>query len=267
MATGLEKLNNPTEFGVPTGSKAPKYAWLGASGAESELETGVITQAGASYVPQLALTAQTEPVIPPGAAPNGVMATQAYCPPELPWANESGDEGAENTVAQQRAKELEAEEALYGGTGDPSVWGLLTGKEANEFIAGLRQEIGIISNYDKFGCKNNSKCHAAAEEDVEADQSLITGLEWCAQHVLVHYRTYHGKKYMATEVCLVHLNYEKNGVNWFHPENGSQIWIGQSLYFDGSGPSPWGKHSSQEWFFGNYCWKRSEENSYQQNSH
>ena len=102
--------HNNTEFGVPVGT-APKYSWLGADGAQSELETGVITSAGATYVPQLARTLQTAQIIPPGAAPNGVMATEAYSPPELGWANQSGNEGAANTVAEQRTLEREAEEA------------------------------------------------------------------------------------------------------------------------------------------------------------
>jgi hypothetical protein len=66
--------HNVTEFGVPVGT-APKYSWFGADGGESELGTGVITQAGATYVPQLARTLQTEQVEPPGAAPNGIMQT------------------------------------------------------------------------------------------------------------------------------------------------------------------------------------------------
>jgi hypothetical protein len=248
-ATGLEKLNNPTEFGVPNGGKAPKYAWLGASGAESELETGVITQTGATYVPQLARTAETEGVIPPGAAPNGVMATQAYCPPEVRWANESGDEGAENTVAQQRAKEREAEEALYAGGSDPSEWGLLTGHEAMEFAQELRRAALAVKVYGEHGCPN-AVCDKAAEADVEADTKLAVGLEYCSHHVKEGHRKYKGKTYTTTKVCLLHLNYNHNFLNWFHPENGSQIWIGESLPFDGPGPSPWGNHGTQEWFFG-----------------
>ncbi len=145
-ATGLEKLYDPTEFGVPSGGKAPKYGWFGASGAESELETGVITQAGATYVPQLARTEQTVAAIPPGAAPNGVMATEAYSPPELPWANQSGNEGAANTVAQQKELEREAKEKacfsnpLACEVEDPIIHYTASGakkkaKEIDEFVA------------------------------------------------------------------------------------------------------------------------------------
>lgn len=43
--------------------------------------------------------------IPPGAAPKGVKDEEVYVPPELPWANQSGDEAAERTVREQREKE------------------------------------------------------------------------------------------------------------------------------------------------------------------
>ncbi len=49
--------------------------------------------------------------IPPGSAPNGSKVTEHYAPPELPWANQSGKEGAERTVAEQRAKEHEEQQA------------------------------------------------------------------------------------------------------------------------------------------------------------
>ena len=100
-----------TEFGVHKENKAPKYSWLGADGAESELETGVISSAGATYVPQLAGKLQTEGVMPPGAAPNGAMVTEVYAPPALGWTRQSLAEGAANTIAEQRAIERETEEA------------------------------------------------------------------------------------------------------------------------------------------------------------
>jgi hypothetical protein len=43
--------------------------------------------------------------IPPGAAPEGAKDKEVYTPPELPWANQSGDEAAERTVREQREKE------------------------------------------------------------------------------------------------------------------------------------------------------------------
>ena len=51
------------------------------------------------------------PETPPGAAPNGSMVTETYTPPELPWANQSGNEAAARTVAEQRAKEQAEQQA------------------------------------------------------------------------------------------------------------------------------------------------------------
>lgn len=70
--TKLQSSFNNTEFGVPTGSKTPaKYAWLGASGVKTEFETGIATEGGASYVPQIGRRIQTASVVPPGAFPDG----------------------------------------------------------------------------------------------------------------------------------------------------------------------------------------------------
>jgi hypothetical protein len=51
------------------------------------------------------------PKTPPGAAPNGAMDTETYSPPELPWPNESGNEAAVRTNAEQRAKEQAEQQA------------------------------------------------------------------------------------------------------------------------------------------------------------
>jgi hypothetical protein len=61
--------------------------------------------------PQPTETLPVEEPIPPGAAPEGVQDKEPYTPPELPWANQSGKEGAERTVAEQRAKEHEEQQA------------------------------------------------------------------------------------------------------------------------------------------------------------
>ena len=104
--TKLLTTHNTMEFGVPVGT-APKYSWLGAEGAQSELGTGVITNAGATYVPQLAQTLQTEQPIPPGAAPNGTGSGGLYSTEESASAIESGDAAAANTLAEQRALEIQ----------------------------------------------------------------------------------------------------------------------------------------------------------------
>ncbi len=51
--------------------------------------------------------------VPPGSpCPDGCPTPNPpYSPPELPWANQSGNEAAERTVAEQRAKEHEEQQA------------------------------------------------------------------------------------------------------------------------------------------------------------
>jgi hypothetical protein len=49
--------------------------------------------------------------IPPGAAPEAVKDEEPYVPPELPWSNQSGKEGAERAVQEQREKEHEEQRA------------------------------------------------------------------------------------------------------------------------------------------------------------
>ncbi len=61
--------------------------------------------------PQLTETLPVEEPIPPGAAPEGVLDKESYTPPESPWANQSGNEAAARTVAEQRAKEHEEQQA------------------------------------------------------------------------------------------------------------------------------------------------------------
>jgi hypothetical protein len=51
------------------------------------------------------------PAVPPGACPFGCPDNEPYTPPELSWANQSGAEGAARTVAEQRTKEHEEQQA------------------------------------------------------------------------------------------------------------------------------------------------------------
>jgi hypothetical protein len=120
-ATGLLTTHNNTEFGVPIGT-APKYSWLGAAGAASELGTGVITTAGASYVPQLAQTLQSEQVIPPGAEPNGIQVSGLYSLELSSEAIESGNYLASNTLTEERELEAQAEIAADGEGNDPTYY-------------------------------------------------------------------------------------------------------------------------------------------------
>lgn len=111
---------NSTEFGVPQpGTTPPKYAWLGASGVSTETAfgSGVATQGGASYVPQVARALQTAPVVPPGAFPNGSSGTQFTAAPATVGAIAGAQEIATQfwqkaEAERQKAREEEAAAAL-----------------------------------------------------------------------------------------------------------------------------------------------------------
>jgi YD repeat-containing protein len=78
--TKLLSSYNSTDFGVPSTSTPPKYSWLGAGGVFSEPSSGgsTITLGGASYVPQIARSLQTEGVALPGLYANGSYAGIPY---------------------------------------------------------------------------------------------------------------------------------------------------------------------------------------------
>ncbi len=118
--TKLLTTYNSTEFGVPqSGTTPPKYAWLGAGGLSSEpaLGSGVTFKSGASYVPQVARTLQTFPVIPPGAFPNGLGPATPYTAEVFTASFASAEAQAEKDYAEteatrQKAKEQEEKELL-----------------------------------------------------------------------------------------------------------------------------------------------------------
>jgi streptogramin lyase len=134
--TKLLSTYNPTEFGVPqSGSTPPKYAWLGAHGlfTESSLGSGVATQGGASYVPQIGRDLQTAPVTPPGAYPELAPATEYVATVSsvfLVTAQEEATRLWEAAEAErQRQREIEAEEAL-GAVIDPWVYHIMNRSKA-----------------------------------------------------------------------------------------------------------------------------------------
>ena len=77
--TKLLSTYNSSEFGVPTAPNPPKYSWLGAAAVTSELSsTGVVSQGGSSYVPEIGRPLQTQPIRPPGAYAYGSFSGTPY---------------------------------------------------------------------------------------------------------------------------------------------------------------------------------------------
>ncbi len=116
--TKLLSTYNSTEFGVPTTSNPPKYSWLGADGVASELtSSGVSTQNGSSYVPEIGRPLQTGPIASPGSFPNGTASVGIINAPYLGAASGQliGIAIQEN-AEREEAKKREAEEIakLYG---------------------------------------------------------------------------------------------------------------------------------------------------------
>ena len=110
--TKLFSTYNSTEFGVPTTSSPPKYSWLGADGVASELTpTGVSTQNGSSYVPEIGRPLQTGPIASPGSFPNGTGGVGIIRAPYLGAENGQLKEiSLQIAASNEEAKKLETYE-------------------------------------------------------------------------------------------------------------------------------------------------------------
>jgi DNA-binding beta-propeller fold protein YncE len=109
--TKLLSTYNSTEFGVPQpGTTPPKYAWLGATGLATELTSGTATKSGASYVPQVARSLQTEPVVPPGSFPNGTGSGSPYTATISAWSVALSEQQSAGVIAEYAAKQKAAAE-------------------------------------------------------------------------------------------------------------------------------------------------------------
>ena len=133
--------SEPTAFGEATSSASREHGWLGSGGLQSELESGVISSPGGSYVPQLGI--HLEPAGLTGAAAqdpvNEYLANETLAQPTgestgtLPgaiepqpvntqieeefWANPPWDQGPVNEVIEE---ETEGESSLESATSNAS---------------------------------------------------------------------------------------------------------------------------------------------------
>ncbi|HEY5195238.1 MAG TPA: 6-bladed beta-propeller [Solirubrobacteraceae bacterium] len=110
--TKLISTYNSTEFGVPTTSNPPKYSWLGADGVASELTaSGVSTQNGSSYVPEIGRPLQTGPIASPGSFPNGTASVGIVNAPYLGAATgQLMNIAIQGNAEREEAKKREADE-------------------------------------------------------------------------------------------------------------------------------------------------------------
>jgi hypothetical protein len=110
--TKLLSTYNSTEFGVGTTGSPPKYSWLGADGIASELtSTGVSTQNGSSYVPEIGRHLQTGAIASPGYFPDGTASVGII---EAPYLGASTGQlmsiAIQENGEREKAKKLETEE-------------------------------------------------------------------------------------------------------------------------------------------------------------
>jgi tripartite motif-containing protein 71 len=226
--TKLHSTYNSTEFGVPQpGTTPPKYAWLGAAGISTEAAfgSGVATQGGASYVPQVARALQTAPVVPPGAFPNGSAGTQFTAAPaagEISGAQEIATQFWQKAEAErQKAREEEAAAILRqcqeeGGCGaemggavtDPE--GLITGEEALELASELHKSGHSLNYYanEAEACENTvnpSACELYLESGEKEDKALGGALETECYFQVHNPGKIHGHSY--TKTCLLDFSY------------------------------------------------------------
>ena len=125
---------NSTEFGVPSKEKplpASGYSWLGAGGVKTELSSGVVSEDGSSYVPEIGRVLQTDPIVPPGAYAEGSYTGAPYVT-HLSAATIAGEAaygaGAPGRAAQReeelrRKEEEEAERACNESEGESPACG------------------------------------------------------------------------------------------------------------------------------------------------
>jgi hypothetical protein len=119
--TKLLSTYNSTEFGVQINGTPPtKYSWLGASGLSTEPASAATASGGSSYVPQLGMPLQTQPIGSPGAFPNGSYTGGLYVTTLEPWVNQSigawGAGGTGREASRQEAARIEAAKKIAEAT-------------------------------------------------------------------------------------------------------------------------------------------------------
>lgn len=70
-ATGLLSTSSSNEYGVPDSGSPAEYSWLGADRRETELPSGVVAMGSRTYVPQMGMFLQPDPVTGGSASPYG----------------------------------------------------------------------------------------------------------------------------------------------------------------------------------------------------
>jgi YD repeat-containing protein len=238
--TKLLSTYSSTEFGVPqAGTKAPKYAWLGASGLSSELpSSGVVTTGAGSYVPEIGRPLQTEAVASPGAFPDGtggggiVQATNLEAAADQLKAIAIEHEAAREAAARKEAEEkafweaCPASECHVDGPGegncevncvtgggeaepeDPYEWAMLTEDQGLAYAADLQKRAGnasLAALFFKLLPKLASELAATAQGLAAVYEGFANNVRNCALagdrcFVTVGYVTFLGFSFITSVV-------------------------------------------------------------------
>ena len=234
-ATKLLSTYNSTEFGVPNAGKTPPpFAWLGAADVEKSFASGIITGGNTSYVPQTAMSLQTDGVEAPGYPVAVAEVTPATFIAE-PWNLQgAAREGAE-APGLQAARENEAPR-------DPP--GILTAKEAQEFGKELRGTVNKLEEEESKdycgGSVNPLACGEQMKKGRELDESLGKWLEECNwQSRNGEWINRNGHSYFMTKVCFVDFGYVKLTYGEIEVQ-----WYSVGIGFS----QPWTSHGTQSWY-------------------
>ncbi len=193
--TKLLTTYNSVEFGTPQpGTTPPKYAWLGAGGVATEpsFASGASIDEGASYVPQVAKDLQTEPIVPPGAFPDG-RGTESTYMSEIPgWYIKQSEEESAATLAEYAAKQealrREAEAAaaaaeLEASAVDPYEWAMLTEDQGLAFAEDLKrraENANLAADFFKFLPKIADELATSARGLAAAYEGFAHNVKACA---------------------------------------------------------------------------------------
>jgi len=168
--------------------------------------SGVVTEDGASYVPQVAIDLQTAPVVPPGAFPHGGGGEGKYVAEICGWSVKLSLAESAATIAEYAAKQ----EAELGD--DPAWGGRYTAKQALKIADALEEEANNIEKALEdgvgglvgYGGQDSSDSPVAKfiEAGVDLDRQAADKLRECAGKVKkpVHSK-YLGQSVQLYGVC------------------------------------------------------------------
>lgn len=234
--------SEPTAFGVPTTSSESKYGWLGGAGLAVEFESGIASNSGGSYVPQLGIhlapasispsalqdpineylanRSEAEPV--PGfngESPNGInplpvneQAMKAFWE-NPPWDKPPGtEEGGEDPWVLTGAQALEWAKAFYAESLSFSAQAVACNKVGNT-SCGTHNE--VLAEFYGLASEMLEGCHSAVHNGRHNKyDEYENGVCWISWEFTIG----HEPTNLSVEQCWSYTRYEFN--EWYCPDHG-----------------------------------------------